>query len=212
MERGLGGWEGAACGWVALSPQQVGGPAAGPSPPTSPRQRPTLSTIMQPPNAHTQAQKKWHSSSLPGPAPALPCPCSPNPTPPPHLVHHLAAAKRPHAGKHKVVLQQLLVGRRRAADALLGQDALQDLADGHDLGVVGGEKVRGTVGGGFRWGQARGALRCRDAALRLPAACNSPEECPSPAPPGPHPLPQAPPPPTWLTAGSGTTVLKLRRQ
>lgn len=52
----------------------------------------------------------------------------------PHLVHEHAAAKGPDARKHKVVLQQLLVGRGRAADALLWQDALQDAAHGHDLG------------------------------------------------------------------------------
>lgn len=43
------------------------------------------------------------------------------------LIHQQAASKCPDAGKHKVVLQQLLVGRRCAASGFHGKHALQDL-------------------------------------------------------------------------------------
>lgn len=50
-----------------------------------------------------------------------------------NLVHKHAATKGPHAGKHKVVFQQLLVRWWCTAHTLLGQDTLQNLADGHSL-------------------------------------------------------------------------------
>jgi hypothetical protein len=46
------------------------------------------------------------------------------------LVDKHAAAERPHARKDKVVLEQALVGRRRAAHRLARQHALEDAADG----------------------------------------------------------------------------------
>ena len=51
----------------------------------------------------------------------------------PHLVDQHAASKGPHTRKHEVGLEQLLVRGWRPADRLGGQDALEHLADRHDL-------------------------------------------------------------------------------